>query len=398
MHGFKLQKEVKKMMKIAYFDCSSGISGDMILGALVDAGLEFEVLKSELKKLPIADYELNCERVLKNGISATKVSVITNSEVGSPAKMTELVEKSSLEDDIKQKAKEILYRIGKAESKVHGITKSKIKNVHFHELSSVDTIIDVVGAVIGIKKLDIDEIYSSPLNVGSGVIKINHGIISVPGPATCELLKGVPIYSSGIQAELTTPTGAAIITTLATKFGHLPAMTVNTIGYGAGDFEFNQQANLLRVMIGNFQKSEYENDMVTVIETNIDDLNPQIYEYCFEQIFKSGALDVYLTPIIMKKSRPGIILSVIAPLDKVDAVISTIFKQTTSIGVRLYEMRRKKLPRETGEINTTLGKIKVKKVTFEGKTKIIPEYESCKKIAKEKGIPLKEVYNFTLKD
>ncbi len=380
-------------MKIAYFDCFSGISGDMILGALVDAELDFEVLKNELRKLSVADYEIKCEKILKKGIFATKVSVITDSEVNSFAKMIELVEKSTLSDDIKQKSKEILYRIGEAEAKVHDETKFEIKDVHFHELSSIDTIIDVVGAVIGIKELGIDKVYSSPLNVGSGMIKIKHGILPAPGPATCELLKDIPVYSSGIEAELTTPTGAAIITTLAAKFSHLPPMKIEAIGYGAGDFELEQQANLLRVMLGKSQQSEYEEDMITLLETNIDDLTPEIYEYCFERLFEAGALDVYLTPIIMKKSRPGIILSVISPLDKVDEFISIIFKETTAIGVRLQEMRRKKILRETMEINTEFGKIKVKKVTFEGKSKIIPEYEVCKKIAKEKGIPLKEVYS-----
>lgn len=387
-------------MKIAYFDCFSGISGDMILGALVDAGLDFEILKNELQKLSIADYEIKHEKMIKKGIACTKVSVITDSEIDSPAKMIELVEKSALSDDVRQKSKEILYRMGEAEAKVHGETKSeiqnpksKIKNVHFHELSSIDTIIDVVGAIIGIKELGIDKVYSSPLNVGSGMIKIKHGILPTPGPATCELLKGISVYSSGVEAELTTPTGAAIISTLAVKFGQLPPMKIEAIGYGTGDFELKQQANLLRVIIGKSQKNEYEEDVITLLETNIDDLNHEIYEYCFERLFEAGALDVYLTPIIMKKSRPGITLSVIADLDKVDELIAIIFSETTSIGVRLQEMRRKKLPRETMEINTELGKIKVKKVIYEGKTKIIPEYEVCKKIAKEKNIPLKEVYS-----
>ncbi|MEW6619802.1 MAG: nickel pincer cofactor biosynthesis protein LarC [bacterium] len=380
-------------MKIAYFDCFSGISGDMILGALVDAGLNFEDLRNELKKIPVADYEIKYEKMIKKGIACTKVDVITASEIGSPAEMIELVEKSTLEDDMKQKSKKILYRMGEVEAKVHSILKSKIEDVHFHELNSVDTIIDVVGAVIGFKKLCIDEIYSSPLNVGSGIIKTKHGILPAPGPATCELLRGIPVYSSGIKAELTTPTGAAIITTLATGFGHLPAMKIETIGYGSGNFELEQQSNLLRVLIGESQKDECESDIISLIETNIDDLNPQIYEYCFERLFEAGALDIYLTPIIMKKNRSGIILSIIAPLDKVDELINIVFKETTSIGIRLQEIRRKKIKREIIEIETELGKMKVKKVIFEGKVEIIPEYESCKKIAIEKGIPLKKVYS-----
>ncbi len=385
-------------MKIAYFDCFSGISGDMILSALVDAGLEFEVLKEELKKLPVADYELKHEKVIKKGIAGTKIGVITTAEVESLSKMIELVEKSTLEDEIKQKANEILYRMIEAETKVHSNLKSKIQNpkskineVHFHELSSLDTIIDVVGAVIGIKKLGIEEVYSSPLNIGGGMIKMSHGMFPAPGPATCELLKGVPIYSTGLDKELTTPTGAAIISSFATKFGHLPAMKISVTGYGAGDFELNQQSNLLRVIIG--EANKIEGDVVTLIETNIDDLNPQIYEYCFERLFEAGALDVYLTPIIMKKSRPGIILSVISSLDKVDELINIIFKETTSTGIRLQETLWKKLTREIIEIETQWGKIKAKKVTFAGGTKLIPEYEVCKKIAKEKNIPLKEVYS-----
>lgn len=377
-------------MTTAYFDCFSGISGDMVLSALVDAGLNFEVLKNELKKLKVADYEINCKKTIKKGITCTKVSIITNAQIDSPHKMTELIEKSTLATDIKEKSKEIINRISKAEIKVHGK-----RNVHFHELNSLDTIIDVVGCVIGIKELGITDVYSSPINVGSGMIKIKHGILPAPGPATCELLKGIPIYSTGIKKELTTPTGAAIIATLAGKFGDLPEMIIDKIGYGAGDFELKEQANLLRVMIGKanpLHSNDYEEDIVTLIETNIDDLNPQIYEYCCEQLFDAGALDVYLTPIIMKKSRPGIILSVISPLDKVDELINIIFKETTSIGLRLHKMRRKKLQRQEIEIDTEFGKIKVKKVTFEGKTKIIPEYDVLKKIAKKQNIPLKEIY------
>jgi hypothetical protein len=387
-------------MKIAYFDCFSGISGDMVLSALVDAGLNFDILKEELQKLPITNYKIKSKKTIKKGIACTKVSVITEAKTESSTKMIELIEKSSLSGDIKQKSKEIIERIEKAEAKVHGKINSKIKDVYFHELSSIDTIIDVVGAVIGIKQLGIDKVYSSSLNVGSGMIKIKHGILPAPGPATCELLKGVPVYSNGIKKELTTPTGAAIITTFATEFGHLPEMKIDKIGYGAGDFELEEQANLLRVIIGKakaLHSRDYEEDMVTLIETNIDDLSPEIYEYCFEQLFNAGALDVYLTPIIMKKSRPGIILSVISASDKVDELTSIIFKETSSIGVRLYEVRRIKLHRHNIKINTEFGKIEAKKVIFEGKTKIIPEYEVCKKIAKEKGIPLKEIYSKIVK-
>lgn len=379
-------------MKIAYFDCFSGISGDMILGALVDAGLEFKVLKKELQKLPLTDYKITHQKIIKKGIASSKVNVTTESKIDTPDKMIELVEKSTLSDKIKQKSKEILYRIAEVEAKIHGKITSKIKEVHFHELNSVDTIIDIVGAVIGMTQLGIDKVYSSALNVGSGMIKMRHGSLSAPGPTTGELLKGVLVYSNGSKAELTTPTGAAIISTLATQYGHLPTMEIESIGYGAGDFELEEQANLLRVIIGHSQKSLFGKEVVTLIETNIDDLNPQVYEYCFERLFEAGALDVYLTSIIMKKSRPGVILSVISPLDKVDEFINIIFKETTSTGVRVQEIRRKKLPREIIEIETELGKIKAKKVTFEGKVKIIPEYESCKKIAKERSMPLKEVY------
>jgi len=380
-------------MRIAYFDSFSGISGDMILGALVDAGLKFEVLKKELKKLPVTDYEITYKKIIKKGILCSKVSVLTERQIGPATKMIELVKKSGLSDDIKQKSQEIISRLIEAEVKIHSQINSKIKEVHFHELSSLDTIIDIVGAVIGFKKLNIDEVYSSTLNVGSGMIKTKHGLLPIPAPATCELLIGVPIYSNGIKAELITPTGAAIITTLATRFGYLPAMKIHTIGYGAGDFELEQQANLLRVMIGEAQESEYEEDVVTLIETNIDNLNPEIYEYCFERLFEAGALDVYLTPMIMKKSRPGIILSVISSLDKVDELINLIFKETTSLGIRMQRIQRKKLPRQAMEIETEFGKIKAKKVTFEGKRRIIPEYDACKKMAKETGIPLKEVYS-----
>ncbi|MDI6840911.1 MAG: nickel pincer cofactor biosynthesis protein LarC [bacterium] len=385
---------------IAYFDCFSGISGDMILGSLVDAGFSLIELKKELKKLLIPGYRIESKRAPRNGILGTQVKIIVSSSYKAEKvhrkleDIISLINRSGLGNDIKSKSKEIFSRIAIVEAKIHN---KQVEDIHFHEVGAVDSIIDVIGALIGIKYLGIEKVYSSPLNLGTGFVKCSHGILPVPAPATAELIKGIPIYSTGINSELVTPTGAAIITSLAEKFGEMPLMRVEKVGYGIGGKEL-RIPNMLRVFIGN-KIEKLQEDMVSLIETNIDDMNPQFYDYVIEELFNNGAKDVYITPIYMKKNRPSIILSVISPIDKVNELTAIIFKHTTTMGVRVTEMvKREKLVRKIKKVVTKFGNIKVKIGIFGNKVvKILPEYEDCKRIAKTEKISINDVYNEALR-
>ncbi|OGW33840.1 MAG: TIGR00299 family protein [Nitrospirae bacterium GWD2_57_9] len=378
-------------MTLAYFDCFSGISGDMILGALVDAGVGIDVLRAELEKLNLPGYEITALKVNRGGIAATKVHVCLD-EKEQPARrlsdITEIIERSALADGIKRKSIAIFTRLAEAEAKVHGTPPDQ---VHFHEVGAVDAIVDIVGSVIGLGHLGITEVRSSPVNLGSGTIKTAHGMLPVPAPATAELLKGYPCYGSSIPFELTTPTGAVILTSMAAAFGPMPNMKIEQTAYGAGGREIQDQPNLLRLMSG-VPVGGYAEDSSIVIETNIDDMNPQVYDYLIEKILQQGAHDAYLTPIIMKKDRPAILLSVLTERSKTDPVLDTIFKETTSIGVRIREVDRKKLTREITEVETAFGKVRIK-ISRRGNDIMTatPEYEDCRRIAEEKNIPLKQV-------
>jgi uncharacterized protein (TIGR00299 family) protein len=278
--------------------------------------------------------------------------------------------------------------MAEAEARVHATTPDRI---HFHEVGAVDAIVDIVGAVIGLDLLGITSISASAVNVGSGTVQTAHGMLPVPAPATAELLKGIPFYQSSTQFELATPTGAAIISTLGSSFGAMPSMKVDRIAYGAGDQDFPGRPNVLRLMIGE-AAARYDEDTSLVIETNIDDMNPQVYDYLIERLMTQGAQDVYLTPIIMKKGRPAILLSVLTDTSKSDGVLDTILRETTSIGVRIQEVGRKKLSREIQEVETVYGKIRIK-ISKRGDDTLTatPEYEDCRKIADEKRVPLKRV-------
>lgn len=378
-------------MTLAYFDCFSGISGDMTLGALVDAGLPIEVLRLELAKLNLPGYTLSSEKVRRSGLSATKVHVVLDKKE-QPARhlsdIQNIINGSDLSATVKQKSLAIFQRLAEVEAKVHGTTPEK---VHFHEVGAVDALVDIVGSVIGLEHLGITEIIGSPINVGSGTVHTAHGKLPVPAPATAELLTNIPLYSSSITFELTTPTGAAIISTLASSFGPLPQMKVKRVAYGAGNKDFPGQPNVLRLMIGGLLPA-YDEDTSTLIETNIDDMNPQLYDQVIEKLLAQGAQDAFLTPIIMKKGRPGILLSVLCDRANSDAVLDTIFRETTSIGVRINETGRKKLLREVREIETVYGRVRVK-ISRRGDDimTITPEYEDCRKLAEEKQLPLKTV-------
>lgn len=384
-------------MKIAYFDCFSGISGDMIIGALLDLGLDFKYLKKELKKLKLEDYRIESKKVIKNEISATKFNVIELNKNHEPhheernlKEINKIIDKSKLENQIKNTIKKIFLKIATVEAKIH---KKPVNKIHFHEIGSIDTIIDVVGAVIGFKKLGIGKIYCSRLNTGTGFIEFSHGKFPIPAPATAEILKDVPIYHNNIKAELVTPTGAAIIKNLADKFGEMPAMKLEKIGYGAGSKDL-KQPNILRVFFGEFDDDfEKFNEKIMIMETNIDNMNPEIFPYVIERLMENGALDTYLTSIIMKKNRPGIKISVLCGKNDIDKLSKIIFEETTTLGIRIFPAGRKKLDREIKTIKTKYGKIRIKISKLNGKVQnITPEYEDCVKISRKYKIPLRKVY------
>ena len=377
-------------MKIAYFDCFSGASGNMILGALIDAGLDVKKLKSELKRLKITGYELLAKKVRKNGISSTYFDVIAKTPHTASHRhlsdITRLINRSSLSKQAKEKSTNIFTRLAKAEAKVHG---TGIEKIHFHEVGAVDAIVDIVGAVIALELLKIEKVYSSPLPLSHGFVDCAHGRLPIPAPATMELLKGIPVYETKIMGELVTPTGAAILTQLS-QFKSHPQITVRSTGYGAGYHDL-EAPNLLRVMIGEQRTALC--DEVYVLETNIDDLNPQIYEFVIERIFEAGALDVSLTNVIMKKSRPAVKLEVIVKEKDLAPIKKIIFEETTAIGLRCSKCKREILEREIKPINTAYGTIRVKSSRSDGKVlNIMPEYDDCKKAAQKHKIPLKQIY------
>jgi uncharacterized protein (TIGR00299 family) protein len=377
-------------MKIAYFDCFSGISGDMTLGAIVANGIPIEQLAAEIVKLGLTGYEMKATPVIKKGISGMKVDVIIHEKqvFRHLPQIETIIQSSLLPEAVKQDSLKVFRRLGAAEAKVHGIP---IEKVHFHEVGAMDSIIDIIGSVIGLYLLGVEKIYASRLNVGTGFVKSEHGVIPVPAPATVELCQGVPVYSNGIQKELVTPTGAALLTTLAEGFGNLPEMKISSVGYGAGGLELESQANLLRLMIGDSQCGTNQ-DTILVLESNLDDMNPQNYDYLMEKLFASGALDVYLTPIQMKKNRPGVMLSVLAKPADQEKIEQLILEETTTFGIRAHTAVRRILSREFVVITTSHGDVKVKIGFLDGKIySVTPEYEECKKIACQSGIPLKEI-------
>ena len=379
-------------MRIAYFDCFSGVSGDMILGALIDAGLDLQQLESELSKLKISGFTLKAERTARKGISGTRFLVHAEEDhiERHLRDIEEIIDHSDLSDDIKIASKTIFNELAHAEANIHNKNSGE---VHFHEIGGVDSIIDIVGSLLGIKMLGIEAVYASRIPVGTGFVECDHGILPLPAPATLELLKGIPIYASGMEKELVTPTGIAILKNVAKSFGIIPEMRMNRIGYGAGSRDL-KIPNLLRVWVGEAtEKREYQEDEVILIETNIDNMNPEFFGYASEKLLERGALDVFMTPIFMKKNRPGTLLSILITPDKLEETLSTVFEETTSLGIRLHRLERRKLPRELITVDTIFGRVRVKvnQIGEESKN-ISPEYDDCKEIAAKQGIPLKKVY------
>ncbi|MFM7846859.1 MAG: nickel pincer cofactor biosynthesis protein LarC [Planctomycetota bacterium] len=384
-------------MKIAYLDCGNGISGDMTLGALVDAGVELAALQAGIASLKMPGVRLTSAEVKRRGFRACKVTVEHEPEKAHRHlhHITDMIDGSDvLTTPQKELAKRIFTRLGEAEAKVHGST---LRKVHFHEVGAVDSIADIVGAAIGWSLLAVDRIVCSAIPPGSGSITIEHGRVSVPAPATAELLRGIPLATSPVVAELTTPTGAAIVATIADEFGSLPALTIDRIGLGAGDKDFQEQANILRLIVGHSDQP-CASDQLWALETNLDDVTGEVIGHTTGLLFEAGAVDVYTTAIQMKKNRPGVILSALCPDACLPKVEKIIFRETKTLGIRRWLVSRHKLERKPHAVTTAWGEIEGKLATLsDGTVSFSPEYESCRRVAGERQVPLKDVYEAALK-
>jgi pyridinium-3,5-bisthiocarboxylic acid mononucleotide nickel chelatase len=426
-------------MRIAYLDCFSGISGDMFLGALLDAGVSPKLLEDTVAALDIGA-RLEISRVLRSGISATKVDVYAHGEKDLPREVfweqhehdhahehdsghkhshdahthahdahnrdhahgrsltaiREIITNATISPTAKATAIRIFETLGEAEAEIHN---TSIDQIHFHEVGSVDAMVDIVCAAVGAESLAIEEWVCSPLNVGAGTVKCAHGTLPIPAPATLKLLRDAPVYSSGPQVELVTPTGAAIVRTLSTRFAQFPTMTIEKTGYGAGTREFPEHPNLLRITIGEAESADRvatsvttSNDRITVLEANLDDLSPQVLAYAMERLLAEGALDVFSVPVQMKKSRPGALLTVLARIEDANRLTKTIFAETTTLGVRSREEQRQTLARRWENVNTTWGPVRIKVASMNGSvSNYAPEYEDCRALAEAHHVPLKEV-------
>jgi len=388
------RQKLMKSVGIAYFDCFSGISGDMVLGALMDAGADLRAIESELRKLGLEGWTISSEKVKRGALFATRIKVETTESHHHRGLSIVLkrIHDAQLAPRAAERAIRIFTRLAEAEAKVHQVP---VDQVHFHEVGAVDSIVDIVGAAVGFELLGVNEFACSRLDVGGGQTKTQHGVLPVPAPATVELLRGVPAYSSGIERELVTPTGAAIATTLATRYAEIPPMTLRAVGYGAGSADFTDKPNVVRLLIGERQESEAGERWdapVSVIEANLDDMSPQIYGYFSERALAAGALDVFSTPVLMKKSRPGVLISILCDPSNVARLMDLVFRETTTIGVRTYDVRRKTLDRELVPVETPFGGVRVKISRMNGSVlNATPEYEDCQRIAAERGVPLKQV-------
>ena len=398
------------MSRILYFDCFSGASGDMVLGALIDAGLPLEELRRALGSLAI-EADVSTARVLRAGVSATKFVVgegahdhqhahahhhdghshaaaVHRHEHRSLAEINTLIDSSSLSRAGQTRAKALFHRLGEAEAAIH---QMPIDNIHLHEVGALDSIIDIVGAVFALEWFQADRIMSSALNVGGGMVDSAHGRFPVPAPATVALLSGAPVYSSGVQCELVTPTGALLVTGYATSFGPVPSMTIERVGYGAGDRDLAGTPNVLRVLVGD-SADRSSTERIVVLECEIDDMNPQIFGLVMDRLYAAGALDVYFVPVQMKKNRPGTLMTILAAPHKREELTSIVFRETTTIGLRYHEMTRERLDRETVPVSTPFGVVRFKEARLAGQVvNSAPEFEDCLRIASERGVPLKDV-------
>ena len=382
---------------LAYFDCFSGISGDMTLGAFIDLGVSVDKLQHDLSSLSIESFKLNVTPVEQHGIRAMRCEVITEDRSPSRnyADIRKIIADSTLPESVKKTALAIFHKIAVAESGIHGCA---VDAVHFHEVGALDSIVDIVGSALCLDYLAITRVTASTLPQGHGFVDCRHGRLPLPAPATLSLLKDIPVRGVDIEGELVTPTGAAIIATLGEGFGPMPSMKISKIGYGAGQRVYASHPNLLRVMIGTplatgSEKDGYISDTVQVIETAIDDMNPEIFGYLMEELFANGALDVYWTPVYMKKNRPGTLVQVLSHEPCIEALRDVLFKETTTIGMRVSTARRWTLPRETITLSLPVGRVALKRIRMPGgETRWIPEYETCRRVAREQGIPIRRAY------
>jgi uncharacterized protein (TIGR00299 family) protein len=411
------------MARTLYLDCFAGASGDMLVGAMLDSGLDFELLRSALLKLGVEGYELSLGRVDRSGISAAKFDVHLTGEPHlhghhhnhdhshgehshghgrqshhrSLSEIKGIISSSNLSELVKQRAQAIFQRIGEAEAKIHDVP---IETVHFHEVGAIDSIVDIVGACVAFDALKIERIISSPLHVGSGTFQCAHGTYPVPGPATAELLKGIPIYSKDVEGELVTPTGAAIISTLAEGYGSMPMMKIENIGYGAGTRDYPKFPNALRAIIGELEEdADRTPGAVTIIEANIDDLNAQVFGYLMEKALAAGALDIFYTPVQMKKNRPGVLLTLLCNPPDRERMCDLIFRETTTLGVRYRNEQREILTREFVTVETEYGPIRVK-VSRARDGRVMnasPEFEDCRVAAEKSGVGLRDAQTAALK-
>jgi uncharacterized protein (TIGR00299 family) protein len=385
-------------MKIAYFDCLSGISGDMTLGALVDAGVDLAAIQAGIDSLKLPKpVKLTATEVKRKGFRATKVNVEHEPEQAHRHlhHITDMIDGSDvLTPPQKDLAKRIFTRLGEAEAKVHGTT---LRKVHFHEVGAVDSIADIVGSAVGLTLLGVDRIICSPVPVGGGYIEIEHGRVTVPAPATAELLKGIPLASSSVQMELTTPTGAAIVSTVTDEYGPLPSFRINAIAYGAGDRELKEQANIVRLLVGETEDG-YSGDQILVLETNLDDISGEIIGHTTTKLFEAGALDVYTTSIHMKKNRPGVLLTVLCNSDLAAKMEKILFRETGTLGIRRFPVSRHKLERRAHSVSTPHGEVEGKiAVLSDGSLSFSPEFESCRRIAETTSLPLRDIYEAAMR-
>jgi uncharacterized protein (TIGR00299 family) protein len=389
---------------LAYFDCFCGISGDMTLGALVDLGTPLEWLQQELSRLPLAGFHLSARPVMRNGMTANLVSVEIEASGHSRdfKKIRSLLENCPLSEPVKARSLDIFGKLARAEARIHSCSE---EDVHFHELGGIDAIVDIVGTALCLEKLGIKKVVASKIPLGTGFIECQHGTLPVPAPATLEILKDVPVYGTGIAHELVTPTGAAIIASVAQSFGELPPMHIEKTGYGAGQRDLKDRPNLLRVIKGtpaDFKTDSSEHlqaDEIIILETCIDDMNPEILGFVMERLFEDGAVDVYWIPVQMKKNRPGTLVQVLCAEAAREKLIKRLLTETTSLGVRHYKAARRLLPRMQHTVRTSLGDVQVKRVKDpDGGVRFIPEYEICRKIALERKLPLRVVYDIILKE
>ena len=403
-------------MKILYFDCFAGAAGDMILGALLDAGLPFDELKRALGSLAVDGWDVSVDRVVKTGVTAAKFRVHEHAKMsagsGSPGgraphphhhlkHIFAAIERSALSEHCKAKAIAMFRRLGEAEAAIHGTTLEK---VHLHEVGALDSIIDIVGAVFALEWFNADKIVVSPINVGGGMVTSAHGVFPVPAPATVALLQNAPVYSSGIQAELLTPTGALILTEYASEFGPVPPMTIDRVGYGAGDRELEQTPNVVRVLVGEATGHEHSQALkpaspqavrphqVVVLECEIDDMNPQIFGVLMDQLYAAGALEVFYAAVQMKKNRPGTLMTVVTRPEHRETMLEIVFRESTTIGVRYQELARECLDREMVTVTTPLGPVRFKVARRAGHIfNAQPEFDDLAKLSQERGIPIKDV-------